>query len=464
MDDSAARRRYPGPATTSSWQRWRHFPPSSAAPWRTGTSRTSPMSMWPRSSTAARPRLSQRRGWHRGLRATYRRDIEAMNDDPLTRAIIGDLAAAADDGPDGLDGLRRGLAEAAEQEGLLDLAYRVVESPVGDLLVVTTSTGLVRLAFDLEDQSRSWPISPSQVSPRILESAARTDAAAASSTSTSIVAAGASTCRSTSGWSGAFVARCSSGYATSTTGDHLLRTARRGGRPATGGPCGGHGVCSQPRTDRGAVSSSGARGGCSRNYLGHYLGGPEVKVACSSSRARSERTRGRGRHQAPPISSFTSASTVVPAKKSGFVPAKRRATLPNMKSRELVSIDQVVLDELPGLGEDASEVGDVPVADVGGEHRLQAAAARVDPVVEGEAFIGSSASQPKKERCGEDVDDVGGRAHTARRPLVEGRRVLVGVGQERQRVVELVDAVGERGVAEALDERRDSARSRAGGS
>ena len=99
-----------------------------------------------------------------------------MNDDPITRAIVGDLEAAF--AGDDLDGLRRGLAEAAEQAGLLDLAYRVVQSPVGDLLVVTTSTGLVRLAFDLEDHEQVLTDLADQVSPRILESRARTDEAA----------------------------------------------------------------------------------------------------------------------------------------------------------------------------------------------------------------------------------------------------------------------------------------------
>jgi methylated-DNA-[protein]-cysteine S-methyltransferase len=39
------------------------------------------------------------------------------------------------------------LAESAERDGLLDVAYRTVDSPVGELLLAATERGLVRVAY-----------------------------------------------------------------------------------------------------------------------------------------------------------------------------------------------------------------------------------------------------------------------------------------------------------------------------
>ncbi len=68
------------------------------------------------------------------------------------------------------------LAERAEVEGVLDVAYARVDSPFGTLLAAATERGLVRLAYPnlpedavLEDLSR-------RVSARVLEHPARLDA------------------------------------------------------------------------------------------------------------------------------------------------------------------------------------------------------------------------------------------------------------------------------------------------
>jgi len=54
--------------------------------------------------------------------------------------------------------LRRRLVASAADEGLLDVAYRTVDSPVGRLLLATTPAGLVRVAFEaparLDDVAR----------------------------------------------------------------------------------------------------------------------------------------------------------------------------------------------------------------------------------------------------------------------------------------------------------------------
>ncbi len=70
------------------------------------------------------------------------------------------------------------LAAEAERAGLLDLAYRTVDSPVGPLLVAATTEGLVRVAFDSEDHAAVLASLADEVSPRILRSGRRTDAVA----------------------------------------------------------------------------------------------------------------------------------------------------------------------------------------------------------------------------------------------------------------------------------------------
>ena len=74
--------------------------------------------------------------------------------------------------------LHRRLADRAEADGLLDVAYRTVDSPIGLLLVAVTPAGLVRVAFDREDHDAVLRSLAAAVSPRILRSNLRTDAVA----------------------------------------------------------------------------------------------------------------------------------------------------------------------------------------------------------------------------------------------------------------------------------------------
>jgi methylated-DNA-[protein]-cysteine S-methyltransferase len=68
------------------------------------------------------------------------------------------------------------IAERAADEGLLDVAYTSVDSPLGPLVVAATPNGLVRVSYTefrgeddvLEDLAR-------RVSPRVLEAPARLD-------------------------------------------------------------------------------------------------------------------------------------------------------------------------------------------------------------------------------------------------------------------------------------------------
>jgi methylated-DNA-[protein]-cysteine S-methyltransferase len=70
------------------------------------------------------------------------------------------------------------LAADAARAGLLDVAYCVVNSPVGDLLLAATDIGLLRVAFSAEGFDAVLQSLSDRVSPRVLEAPARLDAAA----------------------------------------------------------------------------------------------------------------------------------------------------------------------------------------------------------------------------------------------------------------------------------------------
>ena len=76
---------------------------------------------------------------------------------------------------DALTGLKARLAEAAARDGLLDVAYREVATPVGSLLLAATEEGLVRVAYESQDHDRVLATLAELVSPRILRAPARLD-------------------------------------------------------------------------------------------------------------------------------------------------------------------------------------------------------------------------------------------------------------------------------------------------
>lgn len=91
-----------------------------------------------------------------------------MTTDALERALRGtrptdpatDLAAAM---------------ARAEAEGLVDVAYATTDSPIGPLLVAVTGAGLVRLAFEREDDDAILQDLADRVAPRVVRAPARLD-------------------------------------------------------------------------------------------------------------------------------------------------------------------------------------------------------------------------------------------------------------------------------------------------
>ena len=71
--------------------------------------------------------------------------------------------------------LRARLAAAADAAGILDVAYRTVDSPVGPLLLAATEAGLVRVAYASEDHDKVLQFLADRVSPRILRAPGRLD-------------------------------------------------------------------------------------------------------------------------------------------------------------------------------------------------------------------------------------------------------------------------------------------------
>jgi methylated-DNA-[protein]-cysteine S-methyltransferase len=82
------------------------------------------------------------------------------------------------DEPGRLAALRARLVAAADREGLLDVGYRVVDSPVGPLLLAATEAGLVRVAYAREDHDQVLAELAAAVGPRVLRAPARLDTAA----------------------------------------------------------------------------------------------------------------------------------------------------------------------------------------------------------------------------------------------------------------------------------------------
>ena len=78
--------------------------------------------------------------------------------------------------PDRLRRLHDRLVSDAEAENLLDVAYRIVDSPVGSLLLAATETGLVRVAYASEGHDVVLQGLSDRISPRLLHHPARLDA------------------------------------------------------------------------------------------------------------------------------------------------------------------------------------------------------------------------------------------------------------------------------------------------
>ncbi|MDX6610467.1 MAG: methylated-DNA-[protein]-cysteine S-methyltransferase [Solirubrobacterales bacterium] len=67
------------------------------------------------------------------------------------------------------------LAEGADTEGLLDVAYVISDSPFGPLLLAATPQGLVKVSLPGHDPDQALADLAVRISPRVLEAPARLD-------------------------------------------------------------------------------------------------------------------------------------------------------------------------------------------------------------------------------------------------------------------------------------------------
>jgi methylated-DNA-[protein]-cysteine S-methyltransferase len=93
----------------------------------------------------------------------------------LNEELPSDLIRAYDATPEQLRALHTRLAETAQRQGILDVAYRTVDSPVGTLLLAATDAGLVRVAYAIENHDTVLQTLSNRISPRILNTPARLD-------------------------------------------------------------------------------------------------------------------------------------------------------------------------------------------------------------------------------------------------------------------------------------------------
>lgn len=93
--------------------------------------------------------------------------------EPEAGELLRSLQAAGDD--EAIARLRTRLAAAAAADGVLDVAYRTVDTPVGPLLVAATGAGLVRVAYAIQDHDAALAQLAAQVSPRVLHAPGRLD-------------------------------------------------------------------------------------------------------------------------------------------------------------------------------------------------------------------------------------------------------------------------------------------------
>jgi methylated-DNA-[protein]-cysteine S-methyltransferase len=74
--------------------------------------------------------------------------------------------------------LHERLAAAAARDGLLDVAYTTIDTPVGPLLLAATDKGLVRVAYASQDHDLVLADLAQRVSPRVLRAPGRLSVAA----------------------------------------------------------------------------------------------------------------------------------------------------------------------------------------------------------------------------------------------------------------------------------------------
>ncbi|MFT4167349.1 MAG: methylated-DNA--[protein]-cysteine S-methyltransferase [Microlunatus sp.] len=94
---------------------------------------------------------------------------------PAANRLDNPLATLLDADPATMTRLHEALTAKAADAGLLNLAYRTVDSPLGSLLLVASGSGLTRVAFASEGHDQVLATLAATISPRILRAPGRLD-------------------------------------------------------------------------------------------------------------------------------------------------------------------------------------------------------------------------------------------------------------------------------------------------
>ncbi|MFF2522766.1 methylated-DNA--[protein]-cysteine S-methyltransferase [Streptomyces liangshanensis] len=94
--------------------------------------------------------------------------------DPETERLFAALPSYDNNA---LTRLEARLAAQAEEAGILDVAYRTLDTPAGNLLLAATEEGLVKVAYAVQDHTAVLRKLAETIGPRILHAPARLDEA-----------------------------------------------------------------------------------------------------------------------------------------------------------------------------------------------------------------------------------------------------------------------------------------------
>lgn len=95
----------------------------------------------------------------------------------LVQALSRTSTCDTSDTSDAAAELHARLVGQAAAEGLIDVAYRTLDTPIGSLLLATTTKGLVRVAFPSEGHDQVLADLAERISPRVLRAPGRLDPA-----------------------------------------------------------------------------------------------------------------------------------------------------------------------------------------------------------------------------------------------------------------------------------------------
>jgi methylated-DNA-[protein]-cysteine S-methyltransferase len=105
--------------------------------------------------------------------------VNRIDDDSIEHEDAAFLASFGEnEAQERLEALRNSLAAHAERAGVLDVAFRTVDTPVGELLIAATDAGLLRVVYPNQGHDAALAAISEQVSPRILRAPRRLDDAA----------------------------------------------------------------------------------------------------------------------------------------------------------------------------------------------------------------------------------------------------------------------------------------------